>query len=263
VLRTSVGQRVPPVLIDPGQIEQVVMNLSVNARDAMPQGGVLEISTRLEAGFVALIVRDTGHGIPRELQDKIFEPFFTTKAPGKGTGLGLATCYGIVRQAGGRIEVQSEPGKGTTFHVLLPPLVGLSEPAPTPVPSISKLPTGTETILFVEDEPQLREATARMLRSLGYRVLAAADARLGLALARETDQPIPLLITDVMMPGMRGTELAEILGRERPTCRTLFISGYADMAVMESARSGLARFLGKPFTMAELAANVRKLLDAR
>jgi PAS domain S-box-containing protein len=263
VLRTSVGQRVPPVLIDPGQIEQVVMNLSVNARDAMPQGGVLEISTRLEAGFVALIVRDTGHGIPRELQDKIFEPFFTTKAPGKGTGLGLATCYGIVRQAGGRIEVQSEPGKGTTFHVLLPPLVGLSEPAPTPVPSISKLPTGTETILFVEDEPQLREATARMLRSLGYRVLAAADARLGLALARETDQPIPLLITDVMMPGMRGTELAEILGRERPTCRTLFISGYADMAVMESARNGLARFLGKPFTMAELAANVRKLLDAR
>jgi PAS domain S-box-containing protein len=264
VLRTSVAEGVPNVLIDPGQIEQVVMNLSVNARDAMPRGGVLEISTKLEDGLVALIVRDTGSGIPRELQEKIFEPFFTTKAPGQGTGLGLATCYGIVRQAGGRIEVHSEPGKGTTFQVLLPPLVGLSEPAPpTPVPSISKLPTGSETILFVEDEPQLREATARMLRSLGYRVLAAADARLGLALARETVQPIPLLITDVMMPGMRGTELAEILGRERPACRTLFISGYADMAVMESARTGLTRFLGKPFSMAELAAIVRRLLDAR
>ncbi len=260
VLRTSVADRLPAVLIDLGQIEQVVMNLSVNARDAMPQGGTLEIAARVERGSVALSVADTGAGIPRELQEKIFEPFFTTKAPGKGSGLGLATCYGIVRQAGGHIEVRSEPGQGTTFTVLLPPLAAEAAPEAAPLAKLPAMPTGTESVLLAEDEPRLREAIARMLRSLGYSVQAAANAEAALLLARGSSQPVQLLVSDVMMPGMRGTELARILTQELPGLRTLLISGYAAPEVLE-ARPGTAAFLGKPFSIEDLALSVRKLLD--
>jgi two-component system, cell cycle sensor histidine kinase and response regulator CckA len=262
-LHTSLDQGVPRVLIDRGQLEQVVMNLSVNARDAMPDGGTLTISTSSLDGQALLTVRDTGTGIPLELHGKIFEPFFTTKPKGQGTGLGLATCYGIVRQAGGRIEVQSEAGAGTTFRVLLP---GLShgeggEPLPALPPGAEFAPRGSETILLAEDEPLTREAAARLLRSLGYRVLVAADSAAALATARHDREAIDLLLTDLMMPGMRGNELAALLRAEMPRLRVLFMSGYADEAAIESARETGTAILAKPFTVADLAASVRRVLD--
>jgi PAS domain S-box-containing protein len=262
-LRTSLAQGVPRVLIDRGQLEQVMMNLSVNARDAMPDGGTLEISTASLDGQVVLTVRDTGTGIPRELHQKIFEPFFTTKPPGKGTGLGLATCYAIVRDAGGRIEVQSEDGTGTIFRVLLPGLAPGEggESAPALAPGAKAMPRGSETILLAEDEPRVRESTARLLRSLGYRVLVAADASAALAVARPDRQSIDLLVTDLMMPGMRGNDLARLLRAETPRLRVLFVSAYADAAAIESARETGTAFLAKPFTVADLAAGVRKMLD--
>ena len=261
-LVTSLAQGLPPVLVDPGQLEQVLMNLAVNARDAMPEGGTLEIVTAREDGSVLLSVRDTGKGVSKELQARIFEPFFTTKAPGKGTGLGLATCHGIVQQAGGRIELRSAAEKGTTFRVLLP---AMQEAAPRPgTPEPSLVPQrGSETILLAEDEPQLRAAIARMLAGLGYRVIAAADGAEALALARAHASHIELLITDVMMPGLRGPELAERLLQERASVRTLFISGYAHAAALEPARRDGAGFLGKPFTLEQLAAAVRERLDRR
>jgi CheY-like chemotaxis protein len=262
-LRTSLAQGVPRVLIDRGQLEQVMMNLSVNARDAMPDGGTLEISTASLDGQVVLTVRDTGTGIPRELHQKIFEPFFTTKPPGKGTGLGLATCYAIVRDAGGHIEVQSEDGTGTIFRVLLPGLAPGEggESAPALAPGAKAMPRGSETILLAEDEPRVRESTARLLRSLGYRVLVAADASAALAVARPDRQSIDLLVTDLMMPGMRGNDLARLLRAETPRLRVLFVSAYADAAAIESARETGTAFLAKPFTVADLAAGVRRMLD--
>ena len=261
-VETALPEGLTPVLVDPGHLEQVLMNLAVNARDAMPDGGKLEIRTSCEGEEVVLSVRDTGRGIPEQLQSRIFEPFFTTKPAGKGTGLGLATCYGIVKQAGGRIELRSAPGEGSTFRVLLPALRD-SAPLRTTPEQLAAPPRGTETILLAEDEPQLRAATERMLSGLGYRVIAAADGAEALALARAHDGSIALLVTDVMMPGLRGPELAGQLRKEMPSVRTLFISGYADAAALELARQDGAGYLGKPFTLERLAAAVREQLDRR
>ncbi len=264
------------VKADRGQIEQVIMNLAVNARDAMPQGGRLILETanvdlddeyvRRHVGarpgaHVMLAVSDTGAGIPREIQGQIFEPFFTTKEPGKGTGLGLATVYGIVKQSGGYIEVDSEAGRGTTFRIYLPRL----DAAPVTVDR-SVRPTiaagGTETILLVEDEEGVRELARDILRASGYTVLEARNGAEALLLCERHQGPLDMLLTDVVMPRMSGRELAERLAPLRPDLSVLYMSGYTDDAVIRHGvlRAGTA-FLQKPFTPAALVQRVRETLD--
>jgi PAS domain S-box-containing protein len=265
------------VRADPAQMEQILLNLVMNSRDAMPVGGRLTIRTferRLEQDFVdshlgstpgphvAVEVTDTGHGMDVDTLALIFEPFFTTKDPGKGTGLGLAMAYGIVKQSGGYIDVESAPGQGATFVIYLPRLPDeVVEPVRKPAPA-SAGGRGSETILVVEDEPQVRALTARILASRGFNVLSAPTGRDAIATARAHVGPIHLLLTDVVMPGMGGSELAERIMEERPGTRVLFTSGYADDAVV---RHGVFRrdtpFLSKPFTPAELADRVRRVLD--
>jgi two-component system cell cycle sensor histidine kinase/response regulator CckA len=263
---------VPSVIADVGQIEQVVMNLAVNARDAMPYGGRLTIRTAcaamdssaarargLDPGeYAVLVVADTGSGMTAEVRQRIFEPFFTTKEVGKGTGLGLSTVYGIVKQSSGHIEVSSEPGEGTTFRVHLPGGAGtLAEEAPKrPSPA-----HGVETILLVEDEPMVLDLGSRVLRSRGYRVLVASDAAEALQVAREHTGKIDLLLTDVVMPGLPGPELAARLETVKPGLRVLYVSGYADDSVARlGAEEGIS-FLAKPFSGEALAARVREVLD--
>jgi signal transduction histidine kinase/DNA-binding response OmpR family regulator len=254
------------VHVDPGQMEQVVMNLAVNARDAMPQGGRLTLSLEnvtLEAApgetvppgaYVLLAVSDTGVGMTAETRARAFEPFYTTKPAGKGTGLGLSTVYGIVTQSRGDIRIESEPGHGTTFRIYLPRVDGPAEP--TPVTDATSLPVGTETVLLVEDEEAVRRLAATALRRLGYTVLEAADAARALAIFEEQRGAVDLVVTDVVMPGMSGPALAERLRGIQPAVRVLFVSGYA-----EEAPEGPA-FLAKPYTGASLAQRVRALLDA-
>ena len=266
-----------PVHADPGQIEQVIMNLAVNARDAMPNGGTIRLRTaavELDAAaagarpglapghYVSLVVEDTGTGIDAAALPRLFEPFFTTKAPGKGTGLGLATVHGIVEQSGGAIGVESTPGVVTRFTVLLPRRpepAGASEPAP---PAMT-LPTGHETVLLVEDEAPVRAVVRRLLTRLGYTVREAATGREALQMVAECDEPIDLVLTDVVMPGQNGRVLAEQLAEQRPGLRVLFMSGYTDDEIV---RRGLlqpgAALLAKPFTIEALATTVRTLLDA-
>jgi signal transduction histidine kinase/ActR/RegA family two-component response regulator len=264
------------VKADRGQIEQVIMNLAVNARDAMPQGGRLIVETanidlddeyvRRHVGarpgpHVMLAVSDTGTGIPHKIQSQIFEPFFTTKEQGKGTGLGLATVYGIVKQSGGYIEVDSEPGQGTTFRVYLPRLD--AEPAPV---DRSAQPAaaagGTETILLVEDEEGVRELARDILRASGYTVLEARNGPEALLLCERHQGPLDMLLTDVVMPRMSGRELAERLAPLRPDLSVLYMSGYTDDAVIRHGVLGAgAAFLQKPFTPAILAQRVRETLD--
>jgi hypothetical protein len=264
---------------DPGQIEQVIVNLAINARDAMPSGGALTIQTMNldvddqffrrhgfanEGGttrFVALSISDTGTGIDPAVKKRIFEPFFTTKPKGKGTGLGLATVYGIVKQSGGSIWVYSEPGQGATFKVYLPrtdqPVA--ADAAGTPSPGVSK---GTETILLVEDEDAVRMLSQALLERQGYRVLVAASAEEATNIAGSARTPIHLLVTDVVMPGESGPELFEHLHPLRPEMRVLFLSGYTDDAIV---RRGVLKagtpFLQKPFTATALSMKVRELLD--
>ena len=266
-----------PVLADPGQIEQVLLNLAVNARDAMPGGGKLTIETRnveLDEGYAAahpdarpgphvlLAVSDTGHGMTLEVKVRIFEPFFTTKGVGKGTGLGLATVYGIVKQSGGHVGVYSEVGVGTTFKVYLP----RAEPEGRTFKGQSRLltpPRGTETVLVVEDEDAVRALTRHILQHAGYTVLEAADgdearaAGGGRAPGRSH-----LVVSDVVMPGSTGREVAERLAGRHPGIGVLFVSGYTDDAVV---RHGVlhdkVNFLQKPFTPATLAWKVREVLD--
>jgi two-component system cell cycle sensor histidine kinase/response regulator CckA len=263
---------VPPVIADAGQIEQVVMNLALNARDAMPLGGRLTISTAraamdasaarargLDPGeYAALVVSDNGSGMTADVRQRIFEPFFTTKEVGKGTGLGLSTVYGIVKQSSGHIDVASEPGKGTTFRVHFPRGVGnLAKAAPEP-PS----PThGVETVLLVEDEPMVLDLGSRVLRGHGYRVLVASNATEALHVAREHAGTIDLLLTDVVMPGMPGPELAATLEKVTPGLRVLYVSGYADDSVARLGTEEGINFLAKPFTGDALAARVREVLD--
>jgi signal transduction histidine kinase/ActR/RegA family two-component response regulator len=263
------------VKADRGQVEQVVMNLAVNARDAMPQGGRLILETanvdlddeyvRRHVGarpgpHVMLAVSDTGTGIPREIQAQIFEPFFTTKEQGKGTGLGLATVYGIVKQSGGYIEVDSEPRQGTTFRIYLPRL----EAAVTVDRSVRPAAAagGTETILLVEDEEGVRELARDILRASGYTVLEARNGAEALLLCERHQGPLDMLLTDVVMPRMSGRELAERLAPLRPELSVLYMSGYTDDAVIRHGvlAAGTA-FLQKPFTPAALVLRVRETLD--
>jgi two-component system cell cycle sensor histidine kinase/response regulator CckA len=270
------GPDLGKVRADPGQLEQVVMNLCVNARDAMPGGGQLSIQTanaEMAAGqvarqepiapgrYVMLAVSDAGCGMAREMLSKIFEPFFTTKLQGSGTGLGLAMVYGIVKQAGGHVWVRSEVGRGTTFEVYLPRVDGTE----MPVPQEAVLPSkGWETVLLVEDESALRTLAREILEGHGYRVIEAPGPSEALELAGRHPEPIHLLVTDVVMPGMNGRVLAEALVAARPGLGVLYISGYTDDILANSGvlRSGTL-FLEKPFTALALLGRVRLALGER
>jgi len=260
------------VLADAGQLEQVLMNLVVNARDAMPDGGELRIETAtLETGegaagaegpgrWVLLRVTDTGIGMSEEVQRHIFEPFFTTKTPEKGTGLGLATCYGIVSDAGGRIEVESAAGRGTTVTVLLPRAEPAADAGTTPATDTAPA-RGEERILLVEDNEQLRESLGQVLRELGYRVTKAENGARALQVAGAPGAAFDLLITDVVMPGIPGPHLAERLRELFPGLPVILMSGH----VHDSARQGSEDtghvLLPKPVTIGELASRIRALLD--
>jgi signal transduction histidine kinase/CheY-like chemotaxis protein len=265
------------VKIDPSQFEQIVVNLAVNARDAMPTGGKLAIETanvvldetyaahHLEAEpgeYVMLAVSDNGVGMNDKVQARIFEPFFTTKEKGKGTGLGLATVFGIVKQNRGHIRVYSEPGQGSTFRIYLPH-VSEGAPAPSRPPAAeAELPRGSETLLLVEDEDSVREFTRDILVARGYRVLCAVDGEEALQVAKAHQGPIHLLVTDVVMPRMSGRALADRLQPGRPEMRVLYVSGYTDDAIVRHGvlAEGI-QFLSKPFGMEALALKVRAVLD--
>jgi PAS domain S-box-containing protein len=259
------------VSTDPAQLDQVIVNLVVNARDAMPKGGRLTIQVQmLELGeahtkgtasvppgnYVLIKVTDTGTGMTRETLSRMFEPFFTTKELGQGTGLGLATAYGVVRQSDGYILVQSAVGQGTTFEIYLPRVVGAS--SINVVPSLPNASCrGSETILLVEDQESLRLLIKAFLEQQGYTILAAGNGMEALSLVDRCPQPIHLLVTDVVMPNIRGTELAERLLKCRPNTQVIYISGYSDEEITDSA----AAFLQKPFRMQELGAKIREMLD--
>jgi two-component system cell cycle sensor histidine kinase/response regulator CckA len=265
-LELRLGAGLGLVMVDPGQLEQAVLNLILNARDAMPDGGALTIETaRVRADADAperlqLSVSDTGLGMDRETRSRIFEPFFTTKPVGKGTGLGLATVFAVVAQSGGTIEVKSAPGQGSRFEISLPIARGVAVAAPSDAVADEPACGGTELILLVEDEPMVREAIG-VLSDLGYTVLAAADGPTGLRLADE-HPGIALLVSDVVMPGMGGTELARQLLARFPSMRVLFLSGYneEDISGIGVGGGGHA-FLQKPFQSDALARRVREVLD--
>jgi two-component system cell cycle sensor histidine kinase/response regulator CckA len=265
------------VKADPGQIEQVLMNLAVNARDAMPTGGHLTIETHnvdfddayvqqhpdvRRGAFVRLAVSDSGCGMDEATQAHIFEPFFTTKGVGKGTGLGLATVYGIVKQSGGHIEVYSELGRGTTFKIYLP-RIREALPAGPSSPASFVVPRGTETILLVDDEEALRRLSIMALESSGYTVLEARNGEEALQICRQHPTPIHLLLTDVVMPKMSGRELADHTQAISPKLKVLYLSGYTDDAIIRHGvlESGMP-FLQKPFTPSVLNRKVREVLDS-
>jgi CheY-like chemotaxis protein len=264
------------VKADAGQIEQILLNLCVNARDAMPTGGCITIMTRnveLDEGYVRehpyvkpgryvlLAVRDTGSGMDEATKAHIFEPFFTTKEPGKGTGLGLAMVYGIVKQSGGSAEFDSAPGRGTTFRIYLP-RVEEAVPARTTPSGEFKAPRGTETLLLVDDDAAVRSLVRLALEMFGYQVLDAADGAAALRLSAAHQAPIHLLVTDVVMPGMSGRELAGCLTALRPGLKVLYVSGYTDDAnVRKGVAASGAAFLAKPITPGVLARKVRLVLD--
>jgi PAS domain S-box-containing protein len=277
-LVATLGASLDPVLADPNQLEQVLVNLAINARDAMPEGGLLTISTanvELDSEHVAqhadaivghhvmLSVSDTGVGMDVETLSHVFEPFFTTKPVGIGTGLGLATVYGIVKQSGGSLWVYSEPGQGTTFKAFLPRAESPAtevEKARAPKPVAAR---GTETILLAEDEESLRRLTARILEQRGYKVIAAETATEALRVAEQNGRTIDLLLTDLIMPELSGTALAERICKLTPAIRVLFMSGYADEVVSRNgALTPGSSFLEKPFSANDLAAKVRETLDA-
>jgi PAS domain S-box-containing protein len=275
LLRSELDPRLRLVNVDPVQMHQVLMNLAVNARDAMPQGGELTIATRnvtiadpaehpdLTPGeYVLLSVNDTGHGIAKATVGRIFEPFFTTKVVGRGTGLGLATVFGIVKQSGGAVEVHSALGQGTTFDVYLPASIAVVA-LTAPTKKREEIPSGTETVLLVEDEDAVRLLTANVLRTLGYDVIEAANGDEAIRAAQSSTRPIDLMITDVVMPHLGGREAVERIRATRPKLRVLFVSGYTDDAIV---RYGVLQaempFLHKPFTPPALAKKVREVLDA-
>jgi signal transduction histidine kinase len=270
-LRPELG----PVKADRGQVEQIVMNLAVNARDAMPKGGILTIETAnveldedyaathravKPGAYVVLVVSDTGTGMTRQVQARLFEPFFTTKEPGKGTGLGMATVFGIVTQAGGTVGVYSEVGRGTSFKVYFPRVdateivTDLQAPAARPH-------AGTQTVLVVEDEGGLRELAKRLLQRQGYTVFVAADA--DEALRQFAAHPsIDVLLTDVVMPGASGPELTRQLVEQRPALRVIYMSGYTEEGIVHHGvlKPGIA-FLHKPFTSETLGQKIRDVLE--
>ncbi|HEY3899101.1 MAG TPA: response regulator [Chthoniobacter sp.] len=264
------------VKADPGQIEQVIINLGVNARDAMPRGGRLTIRTRnitvddahavreLAPGrYVALEVTDTGEGMDEETKARIFEPFFTTKGPGKGTGLGLATVYGIVKQSGGGIVVESVRGQGSTFRILLPEEEGMVEVMAVAL-TAPKAPVHQESILVVEDEQIVRNLVCEVLRSHGYRVLATGRGDEALRILQMEERDIDLLISDVVMPEMNGVELAQRVRQGSPRSRVLFVSGYSESDMADQGLEAVAfQVLQKPFTPDTLARKVREVLDGQ
>lgn len=260
---------------DPGQLEQVLVNLVVNARDAMPGGGRLVVATRdvhlpsdagsasfgvPEGAYVELSVADTGVGMHHDLKARIFEPFFTSKAPGTGTGLGLATVQAIVQQAGGAVGVDSVPGQGTTFRIVLPAVAPVSAESPA---EVTQPAPGIETVLVAEDDASVRRLVGLALGSQGYRLLLAGSGAEALRLAEHHDGPVHLLLTDVVMPDMGGRALAETLHTVRPEVPVLFMSGYLDDAVVrEGVAAATDAFIAKPFTTAALSRKVRERLDA-
>jgi len=289
MLRRLIGEHIELVIIpggnlghvmaDPGHVEQVIMNLIVNARDAMPDGGMVKIETASRAlqdmahhaqgevppgRYVTLSVQDTGCGMDPVTLARIFEPFFTTKEPGKGTGLGLSTVHGIVHQSGGHIGVDSTVGRGTTFTIYLPQITGavaVSEARPGEPREMAR---GTETVLLVEDDEEVRRLASEILKACGYNVLEAGDPLEALTIAERRAGAIDLLLTDMVMPAMRGSELAQRLGALCPTLRVLYMSGYTDEMITAASANGPARaFLHKPFTPDDLARKIREVLAPR
>ena len=274
-LSCRVGPAVGAVRVDPGQMEQLIVNLAVNARDAMPDGGALVVETSNFAvddafvlahpgicvgDYVKLSVSDTGCGMDAHVLAHVFEPFFTTKEPGKGTGLGLATCYGIVKQNGGRIDVRSEPGRGATFDILLPQ-VGGEALIEAESPGAAPRARGAERILLVEDDEAVRRMTARVLGVHGYRVVEARDGEEGVSVFRaETGAPPNLVITDMIMPKLGGRRMAEEILRLNPETRILFVTGYTDDAALRHGEHG-GHILRKPYAIDALLLKVREMLD--
>ena len=262
---------------DPGQIEQAILNLVVNARDAMPEGGRLTLETTnmnldeeyarrhisMKPGpYVMMAVTDTGCGMDAETQSHLFEPFFTTKEKGKGTGLGLSTVYGIIKQSGGNIWAYSEAGRGSTFKVYLPRVTeAVKRYKPKEIAPV--LAKGTETILLVEDEEAVRTMISRVLQGSGYRILEACQGKEAIEVCQKHPGVIHLMVTDVIMPQMSGRELAERLAAVRPEMKVLFMSGYPDKAIVHHGvlDPGTA-FLQKPFTLTALETKVREILEA-
>ena len=274
-LVTSLAGDLQPVLADPGRLEQVLVNLAVNARDAMPGGGTLTIDTSditvdadsiaggsesLPGQHVRLRVSDTGTGMPPEVIEHVFEPFFTTKADGRGTGLGLATVYGILKQADGHIHIYSEPGGGTTISIMLPATTKAAAPK-APELAYQRTPRG-ETVLVVEDEAALREVTRRILARNGYQVITAANGPEALDVARDYQGEIHLLVTDVIMPHMLGKEVAEKILAIKPGTEVLYMSGYARPVLASQGRlePGVA-LVEKPFSQADLLAKAGQVLN--
>jgi CheY-like chemotaxis protein len=273
-LRLEIAPEVGAITVDPNELEQALLNMAANARDAMPNGGTLTIAlhnltqhdgrvspylTAASDDTVAIEVRDTGQGMDEATQQHLFEPFFTTKGPGRGTGLGLASVYGLVKASHGGIDLQSAPGQGTTIRLRFP-RTHHSPDDPEPARAPARMP-GTETILLVEDEPALREATQRILQSNGYTVIVASDARDARHQLQVYPGRVHLVLTDVIMPGESGPALATELVRTHPDLRVLYISGYtAD----ELGTHGLARadapLLPKPFTIDQLTQKLREVL---
>jgi CheY-like chemotaxis protein len=278
LLEMKTEATISTIRADSGQIEQVLMNLAVNARDAMTSGGSLLIRTQdvdlddtllrtqetvTFDKYVMLSVTDTGAGMTAEVRDRIFEPFFTTKELGRGTGLGLATVYGTVKQHSGNIFVDSEPGKGTTFKVYFPIAGERGQEQDEDHDLSGPLPAGTEVILVVEDDPSVRELVREVLTPLGYTVLASAGGDDALRTSDSYDGPVDLLLTDVVMPGMNGKQLAEVLRIKRPGIKVLFMSGYAHDALSTQGmlEPGIA-MIHKPFRTVALARQVRQVLDS-
>ena len=274
---TVLDPNLEAVTADPTQMEQVILNFCVNARDAMPEGGRVTIETAnvevdetiaaqhfpMKPGrYVRLAVSDTGIGMEKETLSHVFEPFFTTKGSDKGTGLGLATVYGIVKQSGGYVWAYSEPGQGSTFSVYLPTATEVAEPS-TPEAKSREAVRGSETILLVEDAAPLREMTRELLEERGYTVLEAEDGKQALEVAERYEGSIALLLTDVVLPKMGGPSLAKSLLQRRSGMKVLYMSGYANQAFVDDGvlKPGTV-FLQKPFAAEELAKKVRKLLDA-
>ncbi|MBI1741237.1 MAG: response regulator [Candidatus Koribacter versatilis] len=275
-LKIEIEPGLARVKVDQGQLEQALLNLAVNARDAMPEGGTLTIQAQgiqfdegqawrhcsVQPGaYVMLAVSDTGSGMDTETQARIFEPFFTTKGPGKGTGLGLPMVYGVIKQSGGAISVYSEPGKGTTFKIFLPQCDAEASPDSKEQPPQTEV-NGSETILLVEDQVAIREVASVYLMGLGYNVLAAPDGEAALRIAETQQKRIDLVVTDIVMPNMGGRELATHITRLHPQAKVLFMSGYPDFAVRHSeGLSEHAEVLQKPFSLKSLAGKARSLLD--
>ncbi len=276
-LRTVLAPDTGNVMADPSQLEQVLMNLAVNARDAMPKGGSLTIESAnvmLDEAYcqprigatvgenVMIAVTDSGVGMSPEVLARLFEPFFTTKEPGKGTGLGLATCHGIISQHGGHIAVYSEPGRGTSFKIFLPRVAEKTASAVTPKAADAPGPVGTETILLAEDSKMIADLATAALREAGYTVLQAANGARALEMARAHVGPIHLLVTDVVMPEMSGSDLAEAMATLRPKTKVIYMSGYTEETVERHGVPGDgAHFIAKPFMTSVLLRKVREVLD--